>query len=397
MAIVLQDIIDSFAAKVSEKPSFITVGAQKATLEGKGTDTVVTLRVIDPTNTANASGSAVVGSEGSGNITLGELNEKKVTVGMKHYYRAIGVDIIDEAVKLTDGQLQAHLDKEAQAMAADIRKDAKSKIFKANKAFVGGWEDVEVASGELGDTADGRVLGWLSHKAKAKLSVSQPFGSQVGNILYRVDEIGQGKDGSYFYNEKTLPTITLESDTFTVSTKTVSGGTIATLAITGTTGTQTLPAGTPITLKGVKACDALGNPTDDDAVIVLKEAVAPSSKVYTLTGKFEGPITSGAGRQVAKADGSDIDANAIAGASIPAEGTYFIGYMKVENADAYASVPVKAKDSDYKEQTVDGIVFSINSFSDKNAIKMKNGYRFDCYLAQGVADPRLTALVYIKK
>ena len=397
MAVELQTILDTFAAKVAEKLSFITVGAQKATLEGKGTDLKVSLRVIDPTNTTGASGkdSATVGRN-NGSITLGDLNEKKVEVPMVHYYRAIGASIIDEAVKIGDPLLQQHLEKEAQAMAAEIRKDGLNKIYKANKAYVGGWEEVETASGELGDTADGKVFGFLSHKAKSKLSVSQPFGSQVGELLYRAAEIGQGKDGSYFYNEKTLPTITLSADTFSQSLA-ISAAGVITGTITGTTGTQTLPAGTPIKLKGLKACDALGNVTDEDAVIILKSAVTPASKVYTLTGKVEDVIISGAGRQIADEDGTDYASGDITGVSIPDEGTYYIGFAKVENADTYGSVPVKAKDGDYKETNVDGVVISINSFTDKGKVDMVNGYRFDSYLAQGVVDPRLTSLIYIKK
>lgn len=402
MAVVTQELVDTFAAKLVSKLSFLTMGADKTSrLEGEQTDKKITLRVIDPSG-AVSEDRTTVGSNTNA-VTFNDFAEKKIELALIHYWTGVKASIVDKAASMSDAQLRAHIEKEAQNLAVKILSSAiDDMIYRPNRAFVGGWEELNAASGDLAGNFEGKIFGFINAKARAKLAVSQPFGDRVGEALYKASEIGAGADGSYYYNEKKMPTVVIDSTaagaTLTVSAIAKNGnGELSELKLTASS-SCTLPKGTPITLVGLKACDGLGNVTDEDAVVVLKEDAALTSSATSIVGKIDKVIVSGAGRQIADDDGTDVASGDCTSATIPAAGTYFVGMLRLDNFASYGTIEkLQTEDASHEVANVDGINVHVTKFSGKDKVDMVDYWRFDVYIARGIVDPRGTSYVLIRK
>ena len=367
----------------AEAAPYLTVGTKSYLgdqLEGKRNGREYEFVIRD-------AGQYVTGIDITGHVST--LKERPVKFKVQEGNIAIETDYLTKTLDVNwDKEVaEPQGEKLAKGLVADV---IASDLGKQNTAFVGqGWLPLFKASNfleSISSEAQYAFFDPMIHSiARASGKAYEPAGSV--EPIYRKGlkgTIGEAEVRSQqgFKVVEISEDLANELSSATVASY-ATGADYDTLTLSGVT--ETIPAGTPLFIAGVKACDLVGEPTSSfKAFIAIEDATAGAVKVRHVD--FAGSGTKEASKVPAA---NDKLVNAIK------EGTYFTGIIRLNGAMEMDTV--KKQDWSNADETVstpNGI--TMHTARAVDVLKGTNVTRYNISGVFGITDPRAVAYVCVK-
>lgn len=273
----------------------------------------------------------------------------------------------------------------------------KADLGLQNTAFVGaGWMPLTKATGFLRSISSEARYGFVDPMIDSILAAAGKSWETVN--AEPIDSEGLlGKwNGTQFYDTQFLPSVEIsealaaELGSATVASY-ATGDNYDTLTLSGVT--ESIPAGTPIFVDGIYACDLVGDKTSaKKAFIAIEDA---TSGVVKVAKNFDN-ISRGT-RGLCKADASDVALTDFADAKVkgPEAGDYFLGIVRLDGAmefDVLDELDTSNADTKYGKNEDITVV-------EQRAIDVmagSNKTRWTVASVAGIVEPRAVSLVLIK-
>lgn len=367
----------------AEAAPYLTVGTKSYLgdqLEGKRNGREYEFVIRD-------AGQYVTGIDITGHVST--LKERPVKFKVQEGNIAIETDFLTKTLDVNwDKEIaEPQGEKLAKGLVADV---IASDLGKQNTAFVGqGWLPLFKASNYLESISSESQYAFFDPMIHSIARASGKAYEPAGNVepIYRKGlkgTIGEAEVRSQqgFKVVEISEALANELANATVASYT-SGDEYDTLTLSGVT--QTIPAGTPLFVEGVKACDLVGEPTSSfKAFIAIEDATAGAVKVRKVD--FDGVGTKEASKKPAA---SDKLVNPIK------EGTYFTGIIRLNGAMEMDTV--KKQDWSNADETVstpNGI--TMHTARAVDVLKGTNVTRYNISGVFGITDCRAVAYVCVK-
>ena len=367
----------------AEAAPYLTVGTKSYLgdqLEGKRNGREYEFVIRD-------AGQYVTGIDITGHVST--LKERPVKFKVQEGNIAIETDFLTKTLDVNwDKEIaEPQGEKLAKGLVADV---IAADLGKQNTAFVGqGWLPLFKASNFLESISSESQYAFFDPMIHSIARASGKAYEPTGNVepIYRKGlkgTIGEAEVRSQqgFKVVEISEALANELANATVASYTP-GDEYDTLTLSGVT--QTIPAGTPLFVEGVKACDLVGEPTSSfKAFIAIEDATHGAVKVRKVD--FDGVGTKEASKKPAA---SDKLVNPIK------EGTYFTGIIRLNGAMEMDTV--KKQDwSDASEtvSTPNGI--TMHTARAVDVLKGTNVTRYNISGVFGITDCRAVAYVCVK-
>jgi hypothetical protein len=367
----------------AEAAPYLTVGAKSYLgdqLEGKRNGREYEFVIRD-------AGTYVTGIDITGHVST--LKERPVKFKVQEGNIAIETDFLTKTLDVNwDKEIaEPQGEKLAKGLVADV---IASDLGKQNTAFVGqGWLPLFKASNFLESISSESQYAFFDPMIHSIARASGKAYEPAGDVepIYRKGlkgTIGEAEVRSQQGFKVVEISEALAAELASASvTSYVSGNDIDTLTLSGVT--QTIPAGTPIFIAGVKACDLVGEPTSSlKAFTAIEDATSGAVKVRHVD--FDGVGTKEASKVPAA---NDKVVNAIK------EGTYFTGIIRLNGS--FEMDTVKKTDWSNADETVstpNGI--TMHTARAVDVLKGTNVTRYNISGVFGITDPRAVAYVCVK-
>lgn len=366
----------------AEAAPYLTVGSKSYLgdqLEGKRNGREYEFVIRD-------AGEYVSGIDITGHVS--SLKERPVKFKVQEGNIAIETDFLTKT-------LDVNFDKEiAQPNGEKLAKGLVKEVMdadlgKANTAFVGqGWLPLFKASNFLESISSESQYAFLDPMIHSIARSSGKAYEPAGDVepIYRKGLKGtiaeaEVRSQQGFKVIEVSETLANELSSATV-TSYATGTDYDTLTLTGVT--QTIPAGTPIFVNGVKACDLVGEPTSAlKAFIAIADAASGAVKVRKVD--FTGVGTKEASKMP---EASDKVVNSLKA------GTYFTGIIRLNGS--FEMDTVKNQDWSNADETVstpNGI--TMHTARAVDVLKGTNVTRYNISGVFGICEPRAVAYVCI--
>ena len=366
----------------AEAAPYLTVGTKSYLgdqLVGKRNNTEYTFVIRD-------SGEYVTGIDITGHKST--LKERPVKLKVQEGNIAIDTDILVKCTTDFDREIAApNGEKLAKGLVKDVM-DA--DLGKQNTAFVGqGWLPLFKASNFLESISSESQYAFFDPMIHSIARSSGKAYEPAGDVepIYRKGlkgTIGEAEVRSQqgFKVVEISEALANELSSATVASY-VTGDAIDTLTLNNVT--ETIPAGTPLFVAGVKACDLVGEATSAfKAFIAIKDGAAGVVKVRHVD--FVGQGTKEASKQPAA---NDKLVNPIK------EGTYFTGIIRLNGAfEADTVKDLDWSNADERVSTPNGI--TMHTARAVDVMKGTNTTRYTIAGVWGIIDPRAVTYVCIK-
>lgn len=367
----------------AEAAPYLTVGTKSYLgdqLEGKRNGREYEFVIRD-------AGQYVTGIDITGHVST--LKERPVKFKVQEGNIAIETDYLTKTLDVNwDKEIaEPQGEKLAKGLVADV---IASDLGKQNTAFVGqGWLPLFKASNFLESISSESQYAFFDPMIHSIARASGKAYEPAGDVepIYRKGlkgTIGEAEVRSQqgFKVVEISEDLANELSSATVASY-VSGADYDTLTLSGVT--ETIPAGTPLFVAGVKACDLIGEPTSSfKAFIAIEDATSGAVKVRHVD--FVGSGTKEASKIPAA---SDKLVNTIK------EGTYFTGIIRLNGAMEMDTV--KKQDWSNADETVstpNGI--TMHTARAVDVLKGTNVTRYNISGVFGITDPRAVAYVCVK-
>lgn len=266
-----------------------------------------------------------------------------------------------------------------------------------NTAYFGkGWLPLSKASNFLSSVSSAKKFGFMDPLCESIVtSQGKAFTPADSEDLYKTGLVGNFA-GTEWRMQQFIPQVSISADlaaelaSATVSSYT-QGATADTLTLSGVT--QTIPAGTPIMVKGIYAANLIGNKTSAlKAFIAMEDATSGAVKVAKV--EFVGQGT----KDCVKANGSAVNpASDFAGKKIvaPEAGDYYMGIVRCDGAFEFDTLKkLDFSNADMSSEGFDGL--SILSARAVNVEAGTNKTRFSVAGVWGLVEGRAASLVLVK-
>lgn len=332
-------------------------------------------------------GQYVTGVDITGHVST--LKERPVKFKVQEGNIAIETDFLTKTLDVNwDKEIaEPQGEKLAKGLVADV---IASDLGKQNTAFVGqGWLPLFKASNFLESISSESQYAFFDPMIHSIARASGKAYEPAGEVepIYRKGlkgTIGEAEVRSQqgFKVVEISEDLANELSSATVASY-VSGNDYDTLTLSGVT--ETIPAGTPLFVAGVKACDLIGEPTSSfKAFIAIEDATAGAVKV----------------RHVDFAGSGTKEASAVPAANAKLvnpikEGTYFTGIIRLNGAMEMDTV--KKQDWSNADETVstpNGI--TLHTARAVDVLKGTNVTRYNITGVFGITDCRAVAYVCVK-
>ena len=374
---------DLVALRAAESAGYLTVGSKKYfrdPLEGKRNGTQYEFVIRD-------AGTYATGMDMTGKVS--NLVERKVTKDIKLGNIVIDTNLLE---KITDVQWDKEVaipngKKLIEGVVQDVLAD---DIGRQNTAFVGkGWLPVSKASRFLGSIGNEDRYGFIDPMIESICAAGGHAYSPVDTEpLYRTGLLGKGF-GTEFREQQFMPSIEISADlaaelaSATVSGFVSNGDGTATLKLTGVS--ETVPAGTPLFVKGVFATNLVGNKTSSlKAFIAIEDAASGAVKVRDVDFNGEGT------KEAVKADGSKVALADFANAPLAnpiAEGLYFTGIIRLDGAMEFETLnKLDWSNAETSSDSVEGV--KVHEGRAVDVITGSNKTRWTVASLAGIVEPR---------
>lgn len=382
MAIVTSKLAKVVAVKIAQRAPFLKVGAKDYFSEQ-----------INGNMKAGQTYTFVIPDAGvvskSLTATPRAIDERKVDLQIKTYNNSVETNALEGItdIKWEEEIADQYATKLINAVLAEEVADASKK---ATTAFIGsGFMPIANAGAHVQSITTDNVVGFIDPMAQAVLAANGQQFVPAGNPndLYAKGHLGifQGVDytAERFIKPIVVPASAIEA--LTGATAALDDKTLTiTLAKAGN-----IPAGTPIMVEGIYACDTVGDATGSLFAFILDKDETGSTIVIDLNNYVTDDVGA---RQLALPA-------AVANApvySFTKAGTYRRAIVRAEGAQCWS--PVDKLDfkwsENYSQGAVDGINVMVNQFSD--GYKGQNLTRWDLAYLAGCVEPRAVSIAYFE-
>lgn len=374
--------VDLVALRAAEAAQYLTVGSKSyfsEQLEGKRNGQSYEFVIRD-------AGEYATGMDMTGKVS--NLQERKVTKDIK-----IGNIVIDTNLleKVTDVEWEKEIAiPNGKKLINGVVKDTVADdLGRQNVAFVGkGWLPISKASRFLGSISSEDRYAFIDPMIDSIMAAGgKGFTPVDAEPLYKTGMLGTAF-GAEFRESQFMPTIEISEALATeLASATVAsytpGDDVDTLTLSGVT--EVIPAGTPLFVNGVYACDLVGDKTASlKAFIAIEDATSGAVKVrhvdFTGNGTKEATVQPKANDKLVN--------------SIEA-GQYFTGIIRLDGAMEFDTL--KKLDWSNAESTSDPVEgVTVHEGRAVDVITGSNKTRWAVASLAGIVEPRAVAYVCVK-
>ena len=374
--------VDLVALRAAEAAQYLTVGSKSYfsdQLEGKRNGQSYEFVIRD-------AGEYATGMDMTGKVS--NLQERKVTKDIKLGNIVIDTNLLE---KVTDVEWEKEVAiPNGKKLINGVVKDVvDSDLGRQNVAFVGkGWLPISKASRFLGSISSEDRYAFIDPMIDSIMAAGgKSFTPVDAEPLYKTGLLGSAF-GSEFRESQFMPTIEISEALATqLASATVTSYTPGdqedTLVLNGVT--EVIPAGTPLFVQGVYACDLVGDKTSSlKAFIAIEDAQNGSVKVrhvdFTGNGTKEATVQPKANDKLVN--------------SIEA-GQYFTGIIRLDGAMEFDTL--KKLDWSNAESTsdpVEGVI--VHEGRAVDVITGSNKTRWTVASLAGIVEPRAVAYICVK-
>lgn len=374
--------VDLVALRAAEAAQYLTVGSKSYfsdQLEGKRNGQSYEFVIRD-------AGEYATGMDMTGKVS--NLQERKVTKDIKLGNIVIDTNLLE---KVTDVEWEKEIAiPNGKKLINGVVKDVvESDLGLQNVAFVGkGWLPISKASRFLGSISSEDRYAFIDPMIDSIMAAGgKSFTPVDAEPLYKTGLLGSAF-GAEFRESQFMPTIEISGALATeLASATVAsytpGDDVDTLTLSGVT--EVIPAGTPLFVQGVYACDLVGDKTSSlKAFIAIEDATNGAVKVrhvdFTGNGTKEATVQPKANDKLAN--------------SIEA-GQYFTGIIRLDGAMEFDTL--KKLDWSNAESTSDPVEgVTVHEGRAVDVITGSNKTRWTVASLAGIIEPRAVAYICVK-
>lgn len=374
--------VDLVALRAAESAQYLTVGSKSYfsdQLEGKRNGTSYEFVIRD-------AGEYATGMDMTGKVS--NLQERKVTKDIKLGNIVIDTNLLE---KVTDVEWEKEIAiPNGKKLINGIVKDTVADdIGRQNVAFIGkGWLPISKASRFLGSISSEDRYAFIDPMIDSIMAAGgKGFTPVDAEPLYKTGLLGNAF-GAEFRESQFMPTIEISEALATeLASATVAsytpGDDVDTLTLSGVT--EVIPAGTPLFVNGVYACDLVGDKTASlKAFIAIEDATSGVVKVRHVD--FTG---NGTKEATVQPKASDKLVNSIEA------GQYFTGIIRLDGAMEFDTL--KKLDWSNAESTSDPVEgVTVHEGRAVDIITGSNKTRWSVASLAGIVEPRAVAYVCVK-
>lgn len=374
--------VDLVALRAAEAAQYLTVGSKSYfsdQLEGKRNGQSYEFVIRD-------AGEYATGMDMTGKVS--NLQERKVTKDIK-----IGNIVIDtnllEKVTDVDWEKEIAIPNGKKLINGVVKDTVADDLGRQNVAFVGkGWLPISKASRFLGSISSEDRYAFVDPMIDSIMAAGgKGFTPVDAEPLYKTGLLGSAF-GAEFRESQFMPTIEISEAlanqlaSATVASY-VSGDKEDTLTLNGVT--EVIPAGTPLFVNGVYACDLVGDKTSSlKAFIAIEDATAGVVKVRHVD--FVGNGTKEA-TVAPKANDKLVN-------SIEA-GQYFTGIVRLDGAMEFDTLKkLDWSNAESTSEPVEGV--TVHEGRAIDVITGSNKTRWSVASLAGIVEPRAVAYICVK-
>lgn len=374
--------VDLVALRAAEAAQYLTVGSKSYfsdQLEGKRNGTSYEFVIRD-------AGEYATGMDMTGKVS--NLQERKVTKDIKLGNIVIDTNLLE---KVTDVEWEKEIAiPNGKKLINGVVKDTVADdLGRQNVAFIGkGWLPISKASRFLGSISSEDRYAFIDPMIDSIMAAGgKGFTPVDAEPLYKTGLLGNAF-GAEFRESQFMPTIEIsealatELASATVASYTT-GEDVDTLTLNGVT--EVIPAGTPLFVNGVYACDLVGDKTSSlKAFIAIEDATSGAVKVrhvdFTGNGTKEATVQPKANDKLVN--------------SIEA-GQYFTGIIRLDGAMEFDTL--KKLDWSNAESTSDPVEgVTVHEGRAVDVITGSNKTRWTVASLAGIVEPRAVAYICVK-
>lgn len=374
--------VDLVALRAAESAQYLTVGSKSYfsdQLEGKRNGTSYEFVIRD-------AGEYATGMDMTGKVS--NLQERTVTKDIKLGNILIDTNLLE---KVTDVEWEKEIAiPNGKKLINGVVKDTVADdLGRQNVAFVGkGWLPISKASRFLGSISSEDRYAFIDPMIDSIMAAGgKSFTPVDAEPLYKTGLLGTAF-GSEFRESQFMPTVEISEALATqLASATVTSYTPGdqedTLVLNGVT--EVIPAGTPLFVQGVYACDLVGDKTSSlKAFIAIEDAQNGSVKVrhvdFTGNGTKEATVQPKANDKLVN--------------SIEA-GQYFTGIIRLDGAMEFDTL--KKLDWSNAESTSDPVEgVTVHEGRAVDIITGSNKTRWAVASLAGIVEPRACAYICVK-
>lgn len=374
--------VDLVALRAAEAAQYLTVGSKSYfsdQLEGKRNGKSYEFVIRD-------AGEYATGMNMTGKVS--NLQERSVTKDIKLGNIVIDTNLLD---KVTDVEWEKEIAiPNGKKLINGLVKDTVADdIGRQNVAFVGkGWLPISKASRFLGSISSEDRYAFIDPMIDSIMAAGgKGFTPVDAEPLYKTGLLGSAF-GAEFRESQFMPTIEIsealatELASATVASYTT-GVDVDTLTLSGVT--EVIPAGTPLFVNGVYACDLVGDKTSSlKAFIAIEDATSGAVKVrhvdFTGNGTKEATVQPKANDKLVN--------------SIEA-GQYFTGIIRLDGAMEFDTLKkLDWSNAESISDPVEGV--TVHEGRAVDVITGSNKTRWTVASLAGIIEPRAVAYVCVK-
>lgn len=374
--------VDLVALRAAEAAQYLTVGSKSYfsdQLEGKRNGTSYEFVIRD-------AGEYATGMDMTGKVS--SLQERKVTKDIKLGNIVIDTNLLE---KVTDVEWEKEIAiPNGKKLINGIVKDTvDDDLGRQNVAFVGrGWLPISKASRFLGSISSEDRYAFVDPMIDSIMAAGgKGFTPVDAEPLYKTGLLGSAF-GAEFRESQFMPTIEIsealanELASATVASY-VSGAQVDTLTLNGVS--EVIPAGTPLFVKNVYACDLVGDKTSSlKAFIAIEDATSGVVKVRHVD--FVGNGTKEATKVP---EASDKLVNSIEA------GQYFTGIVRLDGAMEFDTLKkLDWSNAESTSEPVEGV--TVHEGRAVDVITGSNKTRWAVASLAGIVEPRAVAYICVK-
>lgn len=374
--------VDLVALRAAESAQYLTVGSKSYfsdQLEGKRNGTSYEFVILD-------AGEYATGMDMTGKVS--NLQERKVTKDIKLGNILIDTNLLEKVTDV-EWEKEVAIPNGKKLINGIVKDTVADDIGRQNVAFVGkGWLPISKASRFLGSISSEDRYAFIDPMIDSIMAAGgKGFTPVDAEPLYKTGLLGNAF-GAEFRESQFMPTIEISEALATeLASATVSsytpGDDVDTLTLSGVT--EVIPAGTPLFVNGVYACDLVGDKTSSlKAFIAIEDATSGAVKVrhvdFTGNGTKEATVQPKNGDKLVN--------------SIEA-GQYFTGIIRLDGAMEFDTL--KKLDWSNAESTSDPVEgVTVHEGRAVDIIAGSNKTRWAVASLAGIVEPRAVAYVCVK-
>lgn len=375
--------VDLVALRAAEAAQYLTVGSKSYfsdQLEGKRNGTSYEFVIRD-------AGEYATGMDMTGHVS--NLQERKVTKDIKLGNIVIDTNLLEKVTDV-EWEKEVAIPNGKKLINGVVKDTVADDLGRQNVAFVGkGWLPISKASRFLGSISSEDRYAFVDPMIDSIMAAGgKGFAPVDAEPLYKTGLLGSAF-GAEFRESQFMPTIEISEDlanelsSATVASY-VTGDQEDTLTLSGVT--EVIPAGTPLFVKNIYACDLVGDKTSSLKAFI---AIADSTSGGVVKVRHVDFTGNGTKEATKAPKASDKLVNSIEA------GQYFTGIIRLDGAMEFDTLKkLDWSNAESTSEPVEGV--TVHEGRAVDVITGSNKTRWAVASLAGIVEPRAVAYVCVK-